>query len=349
MRIGALHTAQCRGIRSAGANRINPYATFAGGGLLACLLWTSCAYPGTPLPPALYIPSPVTNLVAVEYGDNLLVRFTIPELTTDPLPIEELRAVDLYIGPDPNQANFDAATWAAAATHFAVDMLEPGPVEFETPATPFIGETVIIGVQLTGRTGRKSSWSNYDTLTVNPPLVAPQNVIATAVPEGVEITWQAPPGSFRILRAAGDSDQFTQLGESDQTMYLDTLTTYGTEYRYTVVAMGPDLQQSLSSATATVTPEDTFPPAVPTGLSAVPGVDTIELAWARNTDPDFRSYSVYRAVGDGPFTALATGIGAPAFSDGDVASGMRYRYAISSVDASGNESARSEEVEAVVP
>ncbi len=344
-----MHTAQRRGIRRAGAIRTIPYATFAGAGVLACLLLAACAYPGAPLPPALYIPSAVQDLVAVEYGDNLLVRFTIPELTTDPLPIEDLRAVDLYIGPNPDQNGFDTAAWSAAARHFEVDMREPGAVEFETPAAPFVGERVIIGVQLTGRTGRKSAWSNYDTLTVNPPLSPPQNVTATAVPEGVELTWEAPPGSFRILRSAGDSTQFARIGESDQTMYLDTVTAYGTEYRYTVVAMGADLQQSLPSATASVTPEDTFPPAVPTGLSAVPGIDTIELAWARNTEPDFRSYSIYRAVGDGPFTALATGIGAPAISDSAVESGMRYRYAISAVDASGNESARSEEVEAIVP
>ena len=344
-----MQKAEARGVPHAGANRIHPLAMLAGAGMVACLLLTSCAYPGAPLPPALYIPSPVQDLVAVEYGENLLVRFTIPELTTDPLPIEELRAVDLYIGPNPDQSGFNAAEWAAAATHFEVAMREPGPVEFETPAAPFVGETVIIGVGLTGRTGRQSAWSNHDTLTVNPPLAAPQNLTATAVPQGVELTWQAPPGSFRILRAAGESDQFTQIGESDQPTFLDTLTTYGTEYRYTVVATGPDLQQSLPSETAAVTPEDTFPPAVPAGLSAVPAVDTIELAWARNTDPDFRSYSVYRAVGDGPFTALATGIGAPAFSDRNVESGMRYRYAISAVDASGNESERSEEVEAVVP
>lgn len=344
-----MQKAEGRGVRPAGAFITKPFAIFAGLGVLACFLLTSCAYPGAPLPPALYIPSAVQDLVAVEYGDNLLVRFTIPELTTDPLPIEELRAVDLFIGPKPGEGDFDAAAWSAAARHFEVDMLEPGAVEFETPATPFIGETVIIGVQLTGRTGRQSAWSNYDTLTVNPPLQAPQRLTATPVPQGVELTWQAPPGSFRILRSAGESDQFTPIGESDQPMFLDTVTAYGTEYRYVVVAAGADLQQSLPSDTATVTPGDTFPPAVPTGLSAVPGVDTIELAWARNTDPDFRSYSVYRAVGDGPFTALATGIGAPAFSDRNVESGMRYRYAISAVDASGNESAQSEKVEAVVP
>ena len=41
---------------------------------------------------------------------------------------------------------------------------------------------------------------------------------------------------------------------------------------------------------------DTFPPAVPVGLMAVAGVNSIELAWQRNTEDDFAGYQVYRST-----------------------------------------------------
>ncbi len=46
-----------------------------------------------------------------------------------------------------------------------------------------------------------------------------------------------------------------------------------------------------------ITPVDTFAPAVPGAVTAVAGVNTIELlAWTRNGEPDFKGYNVYRSL-----------------------------------------------------
>jgi fibronectin type 3 domain-containing protein len=89
-----------------------------------------------------------------------------------------------------------------------------------------------------------------------------------------------------------------------------------------------------------------FPPGVPEGLSAVPAPQSIELAWTRNTEPDFRGYNIFRSVDNAPFEKYASLVEAPTFSDSKIQTGKKYRYRVSAVDLTGNESAQSTQAEA---
>lgn len=324
--------------------------------LSVLLVGSGCAYVGAPLPPALNIPVAVSDLVAVQYGDNLLVRFTIPDQTTDAIPLTELQRVELILGPDPQPSDtgFNSAAWMASARHLDLNQSEPGPVEFTTPAAPFLDQEIILGVLLHGPTGRLSDLSNFDTINVARPLQQPTNVAAENVVAGIRVSWQGSEARYRVLRSTGESEDLQPVGEVGTAEFVDQGTAYGTEYRYLVVAIAEELQQSLPSSVVAITPRDEFPPAVPQGLSAVPGPQSVELAWARNTDPDFLSYSIYRAplTADGTageFAALATGVGTPNFSDPNVTSDMTYRYAVAAVDLLGNESEPSMAIDVTVP
>ncbi|MDQ2946650.1 MAG: hypothetical protein M3Y27_12015, partial [Acidobacteriota bacterium] len=123
---------------------------------------------------------------------------------------------------------------------------------------------------------------------------------------------------------------------------------YGAHYQYWVEGVRGDAESELAGPLA-VTPEDKFAPAVPVGLAASAGLQTIELAWERNTEPDFKGYRVYRRIGNGSFEKIGELIEAPSFSDTKVETGKRYLYAISSVDQSGNESVKSPAVEIAAP
>jgi fibronectin type 3 domain-containing protein len=122
---------------------------------------------------------------------------------------------------------------------------------------------------------------------------------------------------------------------------MDTSAAFGTRYRYMIQALDGELRQSELSNPVEITPKDEFPPAVPSGISAVAGADAIELSWERNTEDDFAGYVVYRAAGDAAFERLAGPIEAPVYSDRAIETGKRYRYSVTAVDAAGNESARS--------
>jgi fibronectin type 3 domain-containing protein len=76
-------------------------------------------------------------------------------------------------------------------------------------------------------------------------------------------------------------------------------------------------------------------------LSAVPTPQSIELAWTRNTEPDFRGYNIFRSVDNRPFEKIASLIGDPTYGDSNIEAGKKYRYTLSAVDLTGNESAQS--------
>ncbi|MHB1936647.1 MAG: fibronectin type III domain-containing protein [Acidobacteriaceae bacterium] len=162
--------------------------------------------------------------------------------------------------------------------------------------------------------------------------------------------------------------------EIDPGIALDRSAQFGREYSYTASRV---IQQQVGkqtlqiantpSAAVQVTTRDTFPPAAPSGLVAVPvsaamnnGKAEVDLSWSANTEPDLAQYRVYRSdvTANGPMRRIgpdsASGsqtedIVAPAFRDAQVQAGHTYLYTVTAVDASGNESHQSAEVSVTVP
>jgi hypothetical protein len=118
--------------------------------------------------------------------------------------------------------------------------------------------------------------------------------------------------------------------------------------------------RSPTSPPVTMLMRDTFPPAAPTGLAAIPASLTpadrsIDLSWEPNTDSDLAGYIVYRqqilstGAFAGPPTRLnSTPIIGPSFRDQTATPGQRYAYRVTAVDSSGNESAPSADVQEIL-
>jgi fibronectin type 3 domain-containing protein len=118
--------------------------------------------------------------------------------------------------------------------------------------------------------------------------------------------------------------------------------------------------ESGDSAPLVVTPKDTFPPATPQRLVAVPirdeqatgtGAGHIELSWDINQEPDLQGYWVYRSEQpDTPGQPINTQLLlTPTFRDITAVLGKQYTYRVTAVDRSGNESSFSSPVSAAVP
>jgi alpha-tubulin suppressor-like RCC1 family protein len=87
---------------------------------------------------------------------------------------------------------------------------------------------------------------------------------------------------------------------------------------------------------------DTTPPAVPTGVSATPGDASAALSWSAVVDA--AGYRVHRAASStGPWTVIASPTGTTHEELG-LTNGSSYWFAVSAVDATENESPRSEAV-----
>jgi hypothetical protein len=137
----------------------------------------------------------------------------------------------------------------------------------------------------------------------------------------------------------------------DSPGWLDTAAEFGKPYTYMVqniVPLGENREAESEPTTSnTITPVDTFAPAIPSGLRAEAAPGSIELTWDRNREPDLAGYRVFRAAPGGAFEKVAEP-GVPAWSDRKAEPGKRYRYQVSAFDQSGNESVPSAPVEASV-
>ncbi len=297
--------------------------TFTAAFVLSVLL-SGCGYVGDPLPPALNIPEKVTDLRAVQRGGKIIIDFTLPLRTTEGLLIKHPGPIELQIGDKP-------VTMPSEKGHV------------EVPATDWIGQDATVRVRIDNTRGRFSDWSNTVTLSVDSAVEPPANLVAKSDPQGVRITWAGAGEKWRVVRLDD-----AKTAEVDRAEYLDNAAAFGKEHRYQVVAM-VNAAESEPSVIVAITPKDEFPPAAPAGLTALAGIDSVELSWDRNTEEDLKGYRMYRAVEAGAFEAIAALLEEPSFSDKAVMPGKKYRYALSAIDQTGNESAKSAPIEIAMP
>lgn len=314
------------------------------------LMLTGCAYVGDPLPPALKIPTPVSDLAVRQVGGELLVSFTVPDKTMEGLELKTLGGVDLRVGPNPPA--FSADAWASGAQTVAVPSPAPGKVETRIDARPWAGREVVVGLRLAGARNRVSPWSNFVSLNVVAPLEKPGQLRAEATAAGVLIEWSrlsaGPNVSWKIYRQSKGEAEAVEMATVREPKFTDIGAAYEVEHRYTVMATEGAAVSAVSEAVA-ITPEDKFAPATPQGLSALAGPNATQLSWERNQEPDLALYRIYRAGQNTPFVRIAESTTAANYRDNSVTAGQKYRYAITAVDRKGNESPQSEPVEILIP
>jgi hypothetical protein len=315
-----------------------------------CVLVAGCGTVGEPLYPALNIPTPMSDLVAIERGDQVAIYFTIPALSTEGLTLAAIGSVELRVGENPS-TGFNFAQWVAGAKQ--IDTPTPsqpgGRFHQEIPAREFIGKEILVAARVGNSRGRMSQWSNVFPLNIETPLEKPADFQAHSAPEGVRLTWNAPnETSFRIFRKTDQEKEPGPLATSDKPEYLDASAEYGKAYEYFVQGIH-EKTESDTAGPAAIIPKDEFAPAVPAGLTASAGLAAIELAWERNTEPDFREYRVYRSEENGPFVQIAVGLEGPSYSDRKIESGKHYRYTVAAADQTNNVSEPSQPVEIIAP
>ena len=291
--------------------------------------------------PLANIPSPVTDLSAIQRGNVIIAHFTVPAFTTEHIAVKESLTLDLRIGVWPEHTGVE--TWAAAAKAAPEPTLEGNLANYKIPAAAWVGKEVVLAVRSAGSNGKESAWSNYVILPVVTPPDQPHDLKAASTPGGVRLTWRANGEHFRVLRKTGDELQYAVVApDIREQEWTDAQAVPGSPNSYlvqTFVPLGENREAQSDLSEVKITPE-VPPPAAPTGMVAVPAPATIELNWDAVTDAV--GYRIYRAAAGGAFEKIADTNGIPAYSDHAVEHGKTYRYAVSALDANGREGARSE-------
>lgn len=211
----------------------------------------------------------------------------------------------------------------------------------------------------------RGDYSNLATIVPLPVAVAPSNLTATPRPEGVVLQWTAPDRSvgggqspvvtgYHVYRSApGELPNELTLPATatpvTETTWVDAPPYGEYEYRVTAIAhAGPPLVQSALSAPARAPFSDLVPPPAPASVTPLVETNSIRLIWDPVAAPDLLGYKIYRMEGIGHTDPKDAGtipvviqpITETNYLHSPVSLGLAFRYAVTAVDKSGNESER---------
>jgi hypothetical protein len=354
-------------------------------------LLISCASPGPPRPPSLHLPATVTDLTAQRVGNEVILHWTTPARTTDKLKAPEPLTAEICRDANLAPVTATGKPVCTVVLHLAVkpgtsDAADPLPATLTTdPVFPLAYRIRILNPE--GRFAEASKPALAPAGAAPPPVAA---LHATGTRNGALLEWLAigspsvvelqrslvvtgtpqPHAKKSALTLSPEESAEVRLRSSDVNRpptadpggTLDHTAKRGERYTYraqrlrTVILEGKTLElRGQLSQPAALNFADTFPPATPAGLAAVPstlnGKPAIDLSWQPGTDTDLAGYNVYRRTASGSRAALdnferlnTAPILGPAFSDSTVAPGSSYIYRVTAVTAAGNESQPSAEV-----
>jgi len=348
---------RARQTESSGAKRTLPFFSAA----LTLVLLFSCGSVGEPLPPLLNIPERSHDLSARQTEQGIILEWTWPETTTEGMPLTDLERFGIhFMAAAPGQpppGDFEIQSkWLRDVEGAGLENLGPGdPVQATLDAEPFLGKVLALGVRAESRRGRSAGFSNLIVIEVLPPPAAPAAPQITVTSDAIELTWPAVPSarSYRLYRRDETGGEFKPVTTTTETAFRDSQFAWDETYLYRVQSLtgSPGYEvEGRTSKPAQVTTRDTFPPAAPTGLRVVPGLDSIELSWQPGPEPDLAGYRLRRVAGDAEAAVLEPSlIPTLNFNDKTVEKGVTYRYQLSAVDQNNNESSPTESREVRLP
>jgi len=338
-----------------------------------------CGTPGAPMPPSLNLPDPVSDLAVVRIGDMVTLQWTMPRRNTDKLLLKS--DVDVRVCRREGTGTCDAA-----GPDLKLAPGSAGSFHETLPAKLLAGSPrpLTYFVELKNDHGRSAGMSNGAEVLAGATPAPVEGLAAEVRKDGVVLRWTpgSPGQPVRLERrlltpqpANQKQGPFTpppqpvkqdllvdadpQYGRAiDKQIQVDNTYEYRAQ-RIVRIAVGGKTLELDSSFTLPlrVDVRDIFPPAIPAGLAAVAttgesnGGNAIDLSWQPDTEADLVGYIVYRREDGQTWQRIspAQPVLSPAFHDAHVTPGHTYYYAVSAIDQSGHESARSTEAAETVP
>ncbi|MEA2006443.1 MAG: hypothetical protein U9O50_09345 [Acidobacteriota bacterium] len=210
--------------------------------------------------------------------------------------------------------------------------------------------------------GRKRLSAFSELLVIHPKILPPPPINPRSVlfEEHIKITWEEPEKStdestipivkgYNIYRSEGRG-RMSRINTKviEETAFLDKNFEFGVTYCYMIRATVSDsapFYESDDSKIVEIFTKDVFPPDAPVGLIAIAGEDYISLSWDVNSEKDLAGYRIWRKKEEEQKYLLLTPdpVEKNVYNDTTVEKNIRYYYAISALDACGNESNKSKE------
>jgi hypothetical protein len=350
------------------------------GFLLLCVF---CGKRGPIYPPLIKIPQKIEDLEVFQRGNALVLQWRNPTSYMDGNPIEGDIAVELWLlkvekelakqHRGLTEENFESVAQLLVTikqkdfTKFQDP--EGGPSEgltytYELSSEELSQMVYVFSLRIKDSRDKESDFSSLKLMIPKPVPLPPHDPHAMMRETSVAIEWKPPeenidsstPPSvvgYNVYRESEDEDLHRiNTALIEETSFADRDFVYNMTYRYYVRASATrsfPYTESENSESAEIQTEDTLIPFAPTGLVAIAGEDFVSLSWDSNKETDLAGYRVWRlSNNEEEYSAVTELITENVYHDSKVAKNQKYYYAITALDANGNESQRSEAVSVVL-
>jgi hypothetical protein len=336
----------------------------------------ACGKKGPPLPPLVRVPAAPGEFAAARRGTTAQLRFVVPATNTDGSHPADLVRVDVYamssadtvtdeevvrrgrrVGlvdvnppPDPDEDPDAPRPESAREKEVGVDQGAQAQVSEPIPDVDETGIRYYVSVGINKR-GRRGPSSRRSAVPLGPAPSAPPAPKVSYDEKAITVSWaDAAPDPSGAGIEVYDATSGKRLTDKPVTAasFADQRIEWGAERCYALGRLSEIDRlpvESDESEKTCVTLKDTFPPAAPTGVTAVAAEGSVNLIWNANSEADLAGYLVLRgAGGEKPKPITPKPIQETTFRD-TVAPGTRVTYAIEAVDKAGNVSAMSETTE----
>jgi hypothetical protein len=336
----------------------------------------SCGKKGPIEPPLARVPQAVENSVLIQRGATFLLTWTNPSAYVDGTPLGEITEVEIWMVKEDRKAEGSAKAWTIEQFESKAELLarisqdrfaslrstgaKTGAeltYSYALARGDFGRKVLAFSLRVRDQKKRASAFAVPASLEALRPLAPPRNVRAVVSEDHIQVSWESPEqadkevtspktAGYNIYRADGENPTSRLNSTPVKTAeFPDKNLSFGRTYRYFVRAVLESTPpvESEDSETAEVIAKDVFPPAPPSGLTAIAGPGYIALSWEAGRESDLAGYSVWRREAEKGDFVLVAGLPATdsSFSDSKVEKGSKYEYAITALDSAGNESRKS--------
>ncbi len=217
----------------------------------------------------------------------------------------------------------------------------PG-VTVPLPGLGFGGGFATLALYALNPRGQGAGWSNAAVVALTPVGPPPAFAAARNTAAGVALSWARPRPPLDRVMIYRDGVLLAALPPA-ATAFLDRSIAWNRRYQYWLrsgAGAGAAAVESPDSRHLAVFTADVFPPPVPAGLQAVAGPAGVDLSWNAVAFHNLAGYNVYRQLPGASAWQKRNPVPlpTPVFHDAAAPGAL---YAVSAVDARGNESQRS--------
>ena len=309
--------------------------------LIGPMAGPGCAKVGDPLPPLSQPPPTIRNLKLVQVDDVVQLHFPLAFPETDQIRIHRVcPGKDTSLEPHLTLYRRQLRTGDDGAGY---------RVELELPEDGIPCGYFLRFLDLDGLISPPSNLVRASSVQA---AAAPRNLRCEVNANHLRLEWDRPPSNHDGSRPANVVGYLVNSRYRVATeVFRDTEFSFGRPKRYSVQAVSRDadpLILSRASDTLTIVPEDSFAPGTPRNVTAVHWEGAVRVYWDPNREADLAGYFVYRDLEGGTVRKISPLVQDRMFTDTTVREGETYRYRVSAVDKSDNESPPSPEASVAI-